>query len=123
MPDLPGPKSRNPFRCQVITVSGLTTMSAERQLGHTPHSQAQRSRSRGVNFDFFTERCRTPSLVPERKVFQLESGSGLKTDDRATTSVLAFRALGHGGYGVCASPIFSDRLRFTGGTIPQICPH
>ena len=28
--------------------------------------------------------------------------------------------LGHGGDGECASPIFSDRLRFTGGT--RICP-
>src|SRR6266567_2816361 len=35
----------------------------------------------------------------------------------APQALLACRALGHGGDGECASPIFSDRLRFTGGTI------
>jgi Resolvase, N terminal domain len=40
--------------------------------------------------------------------------------DRLSRSLLDFarliRALGHRGDGECASPIFSDRLGFTGGT-------
>src|SRR5882762_5136826 len=64
-------------------------MSAERQLGHTPHSQAQRSRSRGVNFDFFTERCRTPSWCRSAKFSNWRAARVLKTDDRATTSVVS----------------------------------
>src|SRR5438876_3436818 len=53
MPDLPSPKKAKAFQCQAITVSGLTTMSEQRQSAHTPLSQAQRSRSSGVNFGFF----------------------------------------------------------------------
>src|SRR5437016_13903009 len=40
----------------------------------------------------------------------------LRTIGRRQPARLARRALGHGGDGECASPIFSDRLRFTGGT-------
>src|SRR2546423_1531888 len=82
-------KRRKPFRCQAITVSGLTTMSAERQSAHTPHSQAQRSRSRGVNFGFFTERCRTPSWCRSARCSSWRAARVLKTDDRATTSVVS----------------------------------
>ena len=112
-------KRRKPFRCQAITVSGLTTMSAERQSAHTPHSQAQRSQSNGVNFGFFTERCRMPSWCRSARFSNWRAARVLKTDDRAATSALACRALGHGGDGECTSLFFSDRLRFTGGTISQ----
>src|SRR2546422_1812950 len=87
-------KRRKPFRCQAITVSGLTTMSAERQLDHTPHSHAQRSRSRGVNFGFFTERCRTTSWCRSARFSSWRAARGLKTDDRATTSVFSIPSVG-----------------------------
>jgi len=76
--DTPLPKRRKPFRCQAITVSGLTTMSAQRQSARTPHSQAQRSRSNGVTLRLLHRTMQNSELVPERKVFQLESGSGFK---------------------------------------------
>lgn len=38
-------KSLNPFRCQEITVSGLTIISADFQWGHTDLSDTQNSRS------------------------------------------------------------------------------
>jgi len=82
MPNLQGPKK------------------SQRQSGHTPHSQAQRSRSRGVNFGFFTERCRTPSALT-----------------RNNLGMLMKSPLGHRGDEVCASPIFSDCLRFTETTV------
>src|SRR2546426_4149259 len=82
-------KRRKPFRCQAITVSGLTTMSAERQSVHTPHSRAQSSRSRGVNLGFFTERCRTPSWCRSARFSNWRAARVLKTDDTATTSVVS----------------------------------
>jgi hypothetical protein len=41
--------------------SGLTIISAERQLLQTQHSHAQRSRSCAVSFGFFADRCKTLS--------------------------------------------------------------
>src|SRR5437899_12892436 len=87
-------KRRKPFRCQAITVSGLTTMSAERQSGHIPPSTDQRSRSSGVNFGFFTERCRTPSWCRSARFSNWRAARVLKTDDRATTSVLSIPSVG-----------------------------
>jgi hypothetical protein len=89
MPDFHIQKRRKPFQCQAITVSGLTTMSTERHSAQTPHSQAQRSRSRGVNLGFFTERCRTPSWCRSARSSNWRAARVLKTDDRATTSAVS----------------------------------
>jgi hypothetical protein len=53
-------------------------MSAERQSAHTPHSQDQRSRIEGCQLRLLHRTMQNAELVPERKVFQLESGSGLE---------------------------------------------
>jgi hypothetical protein len=47
-----------PFRCYAITVAGLNDDECGAPVaGYTPHSQAQSSRSIGVNLGFLTERC------------------------------------------------------------------
>ena len=80
-------KRRKPFRCQTITVSGLTSRIAERQSSQTPHSHAQRSRSNVVNFGFFTERCKTPSWCRSARFSNWRAAPVLKMDDRAANSV------------------------------------
>ena len=45
MSTLPSPISRNPFRCQAITVSGLTMTSADGQPVHRRETQTHRIRS------------------------------------------------------------------------------
>ena len=52
--------SRNALRCQATTVSGSTMTKADRQSLQASQSHAQSSRSAGVSFGRFTERCRTP---------------------------------------------------------------
>ena len=52
---------RNPFRCQAITVSGLTMTRALRQLLQIPHSQAHKIRSTLTSLGRDAERCKTPS--------------------------------------------------------------
>ena len=86
-------KRRKPLRCQAITVSGLTTMSAQRQSAHTPLSQAQRSRSSGVNFGFFTERRRTTSWCRSATFSNWRAAQVLKTDDRATNSAVSISSV------------------------------
>src|SRR5215471_4768558 len=49
------------FGPYAITVAGLTMTRTDRQSFHTADSHTQRTRSGGVNFGRFTERCRTPS--------------------------------------------------------------
>jgi hypothetical protein len=53
--------SRNPLRCQWITVSGFTITRADRQPVQNRDSRAQRNRSAAVSFARFTERCKTLS--------------------------------------------------------------
>ena len=52
---------RNPWRCQPITVSGLTMMMAERHSDQIRDSHAQNSRSRRRSCGRFTERFSTAS--------------------------------------------------------------
>src|SRR3989449_10856577 len=68
-------------------------MSAQRQSAHTPHSQAHRSRSSGVNFGFFTERRRTPSWCRSATFSNWRAARVLKTDDRATNSVVSISSV------------------------------
>jgi hypothetical protein len=52
---------RKPLRCQAMTVSGLTTTSAERQSAQTPDNHAHNTRSTTVNLGrFLAERRSTP---------------------------------------------------------------
>ena len=56
--------SRNPFRCQARTVSGLTMRSAERHSFHKRKSQTQKSRSAAFKRRRWRfERCRTSSVA------------------------------------------------------------
>src|SRR5437773_3844292 len=68
-------KRRKPFRCQAITVSGLTTMSAERQSSHTPAQPSPEEPVEVCQLRLLHRTMQNAELVPERKVFQLESGS------------------------------------------------
>ena len=54
-------KRRNPLRCQPMTVSGFTMISADRQSVQNRDSHAQRNRSEAISFGRFTDRCITPS--------------------------------------------------------------
>ena len=42
--------SLNPMRCQLMTVSGCTMTSVERQFGQSRERHTQKARSRGRNF-------------------------------------------------------------------------
>src|ERR1035437_6740344 len=53
--------SRNPLRCQAMTVPGLTMQRAERYSAQTPQNQTHRNRSNRLSFGLSTERCSTPS--------------------------------------------------------------
>jgi len=114
-------KRRKPFRCQTITVSGLTSRIAERQSSQTPHSHAQKNRSNVVNLGF------SPSGA-ERWVGV--GAQGFPTGGRLgfwrwmigrRTAWTARRALRYGGDGKFASPIFSDPSRFARGTTWAKC--
>jgi hypothetical protein len=53
--------NRKPFRCQAMTVSGLTITSADFQSAQAPDNHAQKTRSATVNVGrFFAERRSTP---------------------------------------------------------------
>ena len=53
--------NRKLFRCQAMTVSGLTITSADRQSAQAPDNHAQKTRSAMVNFSrFLAERRSTP---------------------------------------------------------------
>src|SRR5580704_17169358 len=53
--------NRKPFRCQAMTVSGLTLTSADRQSVQAPDNHAQNTQSATVNFGrFLAERRSTP---------------------------------------------------------------
>ena len=53
--------SRNPLRCQAITVSGFTMTKADRQPLQNCDKPAQKNRSDAVSFGRFAERCKTLS--------------------------------------------------------------
>src|SRR5438552_2990103 len=55
--------------------------------------QAHRSRSSGVNFGFFTERRRTPSWCRSATFSNWRAARVLKTDDRATNSVVSISSV------------------------------
>src|ERR1700693_2084633 len=53
--------NRKPFRCQAMTVLGLTMTSADLQSAQAPDNHAQKTRSAMVNFSrFLAERRGTP---------------------------------------------------------------
>jgi hypothetical protein len=89
MPDLPCPKKAKAFPVPSDHGLGLDDDDAERQSAHTPHSQAQRSRSSGVNFGFFTERCRTPSWCRSARFSNWRAARVLKNDRAAATSAIS----------------------------------
>src|SRR5215831_13721556 len=51
---------RKPLRCQPTTVAACMMKTADFQSCQTAHNHAHKSRSAGVSFGRFTERCRTP---------------------------------------------------------------
>jgi hypothetical protein len=53
--------SRNPLRCQAITVSGFTMAKADRQPVQNRDKRDQKYRSAAVSLGRFTERCKTLS--------------------------------------------------------------
>ena len=59
--DFHAQKRRKPFRCQPMTVSGLTIIRAERQPRQVAANHAHRNRSEAVSFGRLIERCRTVS--------------------------------------------------------------
>src|SRR2546429_4999596 len=83
MPDLPGPKKAKAFPVPSDHGLGLDDDECGAPAGHTPHSQAQRSRSSGINFGFFTERCRTPSWCRSARFSNWRAARGLKNDNAA----------------------------------------
>src|SRR5437870_10654265 len=93
MPDLPGPKKAKAFPVPSDHGLGLDDDECGAPAGHTPHSQAQRSRSSGINFGFFTERCRTPSWCRSARFSNWRFTRVLKPDDRATTSVVSISSV------------------------------
>src|SRR5947207_2625233 len=90
MPDLPGPKKRRKaFSVPSDHSLGLDDDECGAPFSPHSYSQAQRSRSSGVNFGFFTERCRTPNWCRSARFSTWRAARVLKTDDRATTSVVS----------------------------------
>ena len=72
--------SRNPLRCQAMTVAGLTMRRAERHSAQAPQSQAHNHRSNRFSFGFFTERCSTPSWWRRARISSCNAARVRKTD-------------------------------------------
>src|SRR5205814_9936626 len=89
MPDLPCPKKAKAFPVPSDHGLGLDDDKTERQSAHTPHSQAHRSRSNGVNFALLTERCSTPSWCRSARFSNWRAARVLKTDDRAANCAVS----------------------------------
>ena len=71
---------RNPFRCQAMTVAGLTMHRAERHSAQAPQSQAHKHRSKRFSFGFFTERCSTPSWWRRARISSCNEARVRKTE-------------------------------------------
>src|SRR5260370_1267156 len=72
--------SRNPLRCQAMTVAGLTMRRAERHSAQAPQSQAHKHRSKRFSFGFFTERCSTPSWWRSARISSCNEARVRKTE-------------------------------------------
>ena len=72
--------SRNPLRCQAMTVAGLTMRRAERHSAQAPQSQAHKQRSNRFSLGFFTERCSTPSWWRRAMISSCNAARVRKTD-------------------------------------------
>jgi hypothetical protein len=72
--------SRNPLRCQAMTVSGLTMQRAECHSAQAPQSQAHRNRSNRFSLGFLSERCITPSWWRRARISSCNAARVRKTD-------------------------------------------
>ena len=71
---------RNPARCQAMTVSGLTMVSAERQPRQRRDRQIHNRRSVEVNQAFCSSSPKHTDLVTQSQVLELEGGT--RSEDR-----------------------------------------
>jgi hypothetical protein len=75
--------NRKPFRCQAMTVSGLTMTSADRQPAQTPDNHAQKKRSATVNLGrFLAERRSTPIWCRSARISTWRAARERKAENR-----------------------------------------
>jgi hypothetical protein len=113
----------NPFRCQAMTVSGLTMTSADLQSAQAPDNHAQKTRSATVNFGrFLAERRSTPIWCRKATFSTWRAARERKTEN--TVERNRHRTLNIGlasPFRTSANLMISERLKFPRITVGFWC--
>jgi hypothetical protein len=89
-------KRRNPFRCQAMTVAGLTIIRADFQLPQTRRKHTQKTRSTRVSFSCFgAERRSTPSGCRKARFSSRSSAEVLNNEGKTPTTVNSCWTVNH----------------------------